>query len=162
MNKGTMPIGRRTLFAAGAAGTVALAGLPASAAGPADWTAEEKANVKLVTDFCKAWEGDAKVENLMSFMADDAVYKTGTQTHVGRAAIEERYKAFLPAGASYTLRILDTFAKGPLVVTVRHDTSRMPQRTRELGHVGVFIVKNGKIQEWNDLSYQLPDAAAAK
>jgi limonene-1,2-epoxide hydrolase len=149
------PIDRRTLFAMGGLGAALIAGLAAGGKA-AELSSDEAANVKLVNDFCQAWGGPhASADALVSFMADDCVYKTGNKTYSGKDEVKARYVAFLPPGQTYELKILETLAKGPVVVVVRHDYSILPEKTRELGHVGIFIIREGKIQEWNDVGYTL-------
>jgi limonene-1,2-epoxide hydrolase len=150
------PLDRRTLLAGGVGAALIAAFGGSLSAAAADLTPDEAANVQLVSAFCQAWEAkDITADALMAFMTDDCVYKTGGKTYMGVAEVSARYKAFLPPGQTYRLRILDTLAKGPVVVVVRHDTSATLEKTRELGHVGIFIIRDGKIQDWNDVGYKL-------
>ena len=52
-------------------------------------------------------------------------------------------------------RIVETFAKGPLVVNHRID--RFESKTRPLTWegVGVFFVQSGKIKEWSDYTIRV-------
>jgi limonene-1,2-epoxide hydrolase len=46
---------------------------------------------------------------------------------------------------------LETFARGPVVVNSRIDsTLKGTHATHPTSVVGVFVVKNGKIKEWSD------------
>lgn len=56
---------------------------------------------------------------------------------------------------SIEFKILESFAKGPIVVTHRID--RFASKTRPLTWegVGVFFVQNGKIKEWFDYTIRV-------
>ncbi len=144
---------RRKLFLAGGLGAIAVAA--AGSAGAVDVSAIEKANVQLVKDFCKSWADDPPdSENMATkYLADDCVIRFGdTITPVtGQTAAAALFDTFLGNGERYDLKILETFAHGPIVVN-----SRMDSKIRESGNknptpvVGVFYVKDGKIKEWSD------------
>lgn len=144
---------RRKLFLAGGLGAIAVAA--AGSAGAVDYGAVEKANVQLVKDFCKAWADDPPdSENLAThFLADDCVIRFGDTIApvTGQTAAVALFETFLGNGERYDLKILETFAHGPIVVNSRMDsTIRESGRKNPTPVVGVFYVKDGKIKEWSD------------
>jgi limonene-1,2-epoxide hydrolase len=168
-----MLVTRRDLVAAGGLGAFALAvsqmaqaaDAPASGAapavpnlnGPSAASAEtiEKANVLLVRDFCKAWGDDPPDPDDMAnkFLADDCVVRFGDTIEPvsGHDAAVALFQTFLSNGERYDLKILETFARGPVVVNSRVDSTIKGTRTMHpTSVVGVFIVRNGKIKEWSD------------
>jgi limonene-1,2-epoxide hydrolase len=50
---------------------------------------------------------------------------------------------------SIEFKVLETFSAGPMVMNRRIDTFVSPRSFRWHG-VGVFFVKDGKIEEWSD------------
>ena len=48
--------------------------------------------------------------------------------------------------------VLDTFARGPIVVNERIDRFTLPDRSIEWRGVGVFYLKDGAIAEWSDFT----------
>jgi limonene-1,2-epoxide hydrolase len=128
-------------------GAVALAaaGRSAEAAEP---SALEKANMQVVKDFCAAWPRH-DLETILSFFADTVAYRmTETMEPVkGRDAVAARIKTIISNVTAF--EILDTFARGPMVVNERID--RFSNFQLETWHgVGVFFLKDGKIVEWYD------------
>ena len=158
MSETDMVISRRASLAIGGLGLLALstASGAASAASPA-----EKANVKLVTDFCKAFKAkDLDLDKVAAtYLADDCTIRLveGQPAAVGKAATIEVFKSFMKNGERYDLKVVESFAKGPVVVNSRVDTTIAPGKAPDAAPVaGVFIVKDGKIKEWSD--YPVPKA----
>ncbi len=61
------------------------------------------------------------------------------------------FRSFLANGERYDLKILETFARGPVVVNSRTDSTLKGTRsTNPTPVVGVFILRDGKIREWSD------------
>ena len=142
---------RRTLLGA-AAGLGALMTLGvANAAHAAELTDAEKANVKLVGDFCAAW-ATRDFAKILPFLADDSSYRMSETTPAvtGHAGVRERLGSWIESSQQIEFKILDTYAKGPMVVN--HRVDRFVSTTRPLTWegVGVFFVKDGKIKEWFD------------
>lgn len=152
MEQSDVPVSRRTLFIAGGLGTVAAAiTLPA----PADTSTLEKTNSQLVKDFCAAWGDDSPdAEKIVNqFMADDCVVRFGESVAPvsGHPAVISLFNTFLGNGERYELRILETFARGPVVVNSRVDsTIKDSRKANPTKVVGVFVIKDGKIKEWSD------------
>jgi limonene-1,2-epoxide hydrolase len=136
---------RRNLFIAGGLGVVAASALAntASAAG-------KNPNVKIVEDFCASWN-DA--DKSVTFLSDDASVRMveDQPAVVGPAAVAAAFKGFMGHGETLSVKILSSFAKGPVVVNTRIDTLKTPGKPDQAFKVvGVFIVKKGKIKEWSD------------
>ena len=145
MPRNAHTIGRRGFLAAGAG--VAFAGL-ASPAGAAEMTADERANVKTVNDFCAAWPSH-DLAKVMAFFADNGAYRmTETMEPAkGRDAVTARVKSIIDRVDKF--EVLDTFARGPMVINERID--RFSGGPLKAWHgVGVFFLKDGKIVEWYD------------
>jgi limonene-1,2-epoxide hydrolase len=146
---------KRRTFLANSARLSAVSAIGATGlAEAADWTGAEKANVQVVNDFCAAWATRDAVK-LAAFFADAAVYRV-TETAPplsGREKILERFQSFVRA-RKVEFQVIETFAKGPLVVNERFDTFTLEDRTNRYHLAGMFFVKDGKIVEWTD--YVIP------
>lgn len=147
---------RRALLGA-AAGFGALMTLgTANAAHAAELTDAEKANVKLVGDFCAAW-ATRDFAKILPYLADDSSYRMSETTPAvaGHAGVRERLGSWIESSQQIEFKILDTYAKGPMVVN--HRVDRFVSTTRPLTWegVGVFFVKDGKIKEWFDYTIRV-------
>jgi limonene-1,2-epoxide hydrolase len=146
MAERTGNIDRRGFLAAGAGlAAVAAFARPAQAA---ELTADERANVKIVNDFCAAWPSH-DLSKVMAFFADNGAYRmTETMEPAkGRDAVTARVKSIIDRVEKF--EVLDTFARGPMVINERID--RFSGGPLKAWHgVGVFFVKDGKIVEWYD------------
>ena len=138
--------GRRRFLATGL-GAVALTGLGGSLEA-AEPTALEKANIQVVKDFCAAWPSH-DLEKILSFFAENGAYRmTETMEPAkGREALRVRIKTIISNVDIF--EILDTFARGPMVVNERIDRFSNFSLKSWRG-VGVFFLKDGKIVEWYD------------
>ena len=148
MENNETDVTRRHLFVAGGLGLVAAA-MPA-AAQAAEMGETEKANVKLVQDFIKAWADDpVDPVKLGSFMAEDCSVKLvdNKPPAIGREAAIALFKSYLTKGQRYDMRVQETFARGPVVVNTRIDGAI---GAKPHDSVGLFYIKDGKIKEWND------------
>jgi limonene-1,2-epoxide hydrolase len=151
-------ISRRSAFAVGA-GSMLLAGL-ASGAQAAEMTAGEKTNVKAVNDFLKLWANEkVTAAESVAFFTDDCVVRTDETkpAAVGKAAATAVFEAFISRGIRFKITTHETFAKGPMVANHRNDLVVVNGKPGpDIAVVGMFIVRNGKIQEWTD--YLMPKA----
>jgi limonene-1,2-epoxide hydrolase len=141
----------------GAAGLAAVAALGATASlGAAELTAAEKANVDLVTAFCASWS-TRDMTKIAPFLAGDSVYRMSETTPpvVGPDGVRERLESWLETSQQIEFRILETFAKGPIVVNHRIDRFVSTTRPLTWEGVGVFFVKDGKIKEWSDYTIRV-------
>jgi limonene-1,2-epoxide hydrolase len=146
MGDDNQAVNRRGFLAAGG-GLVAALGL-ASPAAAAELTAAERANVQLVNDFCAAWPSH-DLDRVMAFFADTGAYRM-TETREpakGREAVTAQVKSIIERVVQF--EVLDTFARGPMVINERID--RFSNFALKTWHgVGVFFIKDGKIVEWYD------------
>jgi limonene-1,2-epoxide hydrolase len=114
-------------------------------------TVKEKANVELVTSFVKSfWSPE---ETLYSSIAPDGVIRVAevVPAAVGPEGARAQIFQFLKSTDRVEVEIHDTFAEGPIVVNIRTDIVRSegkPEQVHSL--VGVFFIKDGRIQEWTD------------
>jgi limonene-1,2-epoxide hydrolase len=127
--------------------SLGIAGFAARAEA-AEWTPAEKANVDAVNAFCASWPSH-DVTKIMSFFADPCAYRvTETQEPAkGREAVTARITSFVDRVQEF--KVLDTFAKGPMVFNERID-SFASGALKSWHGVGVFFLKDGKIVEWYD------------
>jgi limonene-1,2-epoxide hydrolase len=144
---------RRTFLATAGLGLLASA-VRVSAA---EWTAAEKANVKLVTDFCASWS-TRDLQQILPRLSDDCVYRMSETTPAvsGHAGVTERLGSWMPSSdRGIEFNILETFANGPIVINRRIDSFRSTTRPLTWEGVGVFFVKDGKIKEWSDYTIKV-------
>lgn len=146
-------VGRRGFLTTGAlTGAAGLAGLGGILALPrpagAAPTPAEQANIKIVNDFCAAW-AEHNLDKLLAFFPDNGAYRmTETMEPAkGREALTARMKSIVNNVVKFD--ILDTWARGPMVINERIDSFSNFQLKSWHG-VGVFFVKDGKIVEWYD------------
>jgi limonene-1,2-epoxide hydrolase len=137
---------RRQAITAAALGTLA-ASCPLSlrAAKP---TAQGKANIQVVKDFCEAWRAH-DVATIMSHFAANCAYRPleTMQTAKGSEAVENTIKRFVNNVERF--EILETWARGPMVINQRID--HFTDFSIKAWHgTSVFFVKDGKIIEWFD------------
>ena len=147
-------VDRRSFLAAGA-GAMALAGMSRSAIA-AEPTPDEQANVRLVNDFCAAWPSH-DLDKLMAFFADDGAYRMTETTELadGRDAVSARIQTILNNVDRFD--VLDTFARGPMVINERIDYfSDFALKTWH--GVGVFFIREGKIVDWYDYTIEMKQA----
>jgi limonene-1,2-epoxide hydrolase len=146
--------GRRSFLLSAALGSAGalLAGGRAEAA---EWGQIEKANVKIVNDFCAAIS-TRDAARLLTFFADDLVYRPTETTPAirGQQALAETFKKWTERPGGMEFRVLDTFAAGPIVMNRRIDEFSGDRRMRWDG-IGIFFVKDGKIKEWSDYTISL-------
>ncbi len=139
---------RRAALATTGLGILAAGFAPGAKA--AEMSSAEKANVQLVNDFCAAWPTHDPAK-IMAFFADNCAYRM-TETmepNKGRDAVNARVTGL--AGTVQGFEVLDTWARGPMVINERID--HFTSGTLKSWHgVGVFFVKDGKIVEWYDYS----------
>ena len=136
---------RNALTAAGAG--LAWLGLTRDAAA-ADWSPAERANVRVVNDFCAAWPSH-DLQKVTSFFADDGAYRMSERQEPskGRQAVTEKINSFL--GNVVKFEVLETFARGPMVFNERIDHFQN-LNIKSWHGVGVFFLRDGKIVEWYD------------
>ena len=99
-----------------------------------------------MTDFCAAWV-KRDIDVLMPYLADNVSYRITETTAaiVGKTAFHDRIKAIIDRLTSIEFMVVETLAKGPLVLNERHDSLISPQRTQRFHCVGMFFLADGKI-----------------
>jgi len=150
MTDAPLSANRRGLFGASAAGALALTAL-AGRAQAAEWTALEKANVKVVNDFLHAVKPKSMGDQA-AFLHPEVVYRM-TETSPpdkGWEAISKRLEGFVMNADRIEFEVLDTQAMGPIVINRRIDRFVSTTRPLLFEGVGVFFLQGGKIREWTD------------
>lgn len=150
---------RRDLLVAGGIGLLANAVVPTADAASTAPTASEQDNIKLVKQFLDALSAkptdiDAVVTTY--FAANASVRWTGdSPPMIGSAAAIAAAKSLMPTGAWMEIKLLDVFARGPMVATSRIDVLKVPGKPDvPFGIAGVHIIKDGKIIEYIDYVIQ--------
>lgn len=145
---------RREFIAAGA-GALAIAGLTRTSSA-AELSSQEESNVQLVNAFCAAWPNH-DINELMSFFSDDGAYRMTETTPLadGRDAVEAQIQTIMNNVVRF--EVLDTFARGPMVINERIDYfSDFAIKTWH--GVGVFFVRDNKIVDWYDYTIEMEQA----
>ena len=144
---------RRGFLAVGGAGVGAVALAPRIwAAAP---TASEQANLDVVNAFCAAWGVPLDWDRLGSFLATECKFRPSQTTPVieGRDAIIGMLRDFAGTANSCEFEVLDSWARGPIVVNERVDRFALPDQSMEFPVAGVFHLIDGKIAEWSDYTF---------
>ena len=162
MDNNEFALNRRALMLAGAG--LATASLASCANQPAQpltgnkkphWTAEEQANVDLVTRFCDDWS-KMDAEYLTTFLDDKIVYQMfeGRPDIVGKEAYIKVLDGFLKSMKDVNWVTRNSEAIGPIVINERFDhfNAKNDKRSMHFEIAGYFLVKKGKIQVWRDFS----------
>src|SRR4051794_18482778 len=115
-------------------GSAAVA-LPLMGAEP---TPSEKANIDLVNAFCAAFatRDMAKIEPFLAANCSYRITET-SQPAVGAAAVE-RIKSYVERSSKIEFKVLDTWARGPMVINERVDSFTRPDQSPAYHLVGVF------------------------
>ena len=152
---------RSFVGAAGVAGFAAFGAMVPIAA--AELTAAEKANVDLVTSFCAAWSA-RDMAKITPYLTTESVYRMSETTPpvVGPDGVRERLGSWLETSQQIEFKILETFARGPMVINHRIDRFVSTTRPLTWEGVGVFFVKDGKIREWSDYTIRVERAPERK
>jgi limonene-1,2-epoxide hydrolase len=143
---------RRTLLVgSGAAALGAL--LTSRETRAAELSEQEAANLKTVNAFCAAWS-TRDLRQVTSHMTADAVYRMTETTPpvTGAAALIAQIQPWVDTSSAIEFRVLESFAKGPMVVNHRIDHFSSATRPLTWEGVGVFFLQDGKIKEWFDYS----------
>lgn len=144
----------RRMFLSASAGLGLVALLPReSEAAP---SAAEQANIKVVSEFCAAWPSH-DLNKILGFFADNGAYRmTETMEPAkGKDAMAARIKTIIDAVVRFD--VLETFARGPMVINERVDYFSSGPLKSWRG-VGVFFLKDGKIVEWYDYTIAMDRA----
>jgi limonene-1,2-epoxide hydrolase len=154
MDKPVRDVTRRVFLATAGAGAAA-ASFPRSA--EAQQTDEERANVKVVNDFCATFSVPFDWDKTTSFLSSDCKYRASQDTPIveGPDAIVGFLDSFANQATSAEFEVVDTWARGPVVVNDRVDRFRLPEQSFDVPVVGVFHVVGGKIVEWSDFVFDV-------
>lgn len=145
----------RRSFIAAVGGAAALAAfVRPQAAKAAEIGDIEKANEKVVNDFCAAWE-TLDSEKLGSFLADDATFRMiESRPRVdGREEIMNGIMGFLANAKSARFEMIRSTVMGNTVLNERIDHFDMGANKMAFHITGFFLVKDGKILEWQDYTW---------
>jgi limonene-1,2-epoxide hydrolase len=131
--------------------TGAAIAIPSMSAQPTgEPTAAENANLALVADFCAAF-ASRDMTKITSYLAPNCAYRiTETAVPAVGAAAVERIRSYVERSSKIEFKILDHWARGPMVINERVDSFTRPDASPAFHLVGVFLIKDGKIAEWTD------------
>jgi limonene-1,2-epoxide hydrolase len=123
-----------------------------------DLTDAEKANIRLVDTFCKAWEAMDLAE-VFATMKEDAVYRQSQDTPpvTGHQAISDLMKLWVDDSYRIDYIVEETFARGPVVINRRIDIYHRNNAEDHLEWegVGLFLIEGGLIREWQDFTMRI-------
>jgi limonene-1,2-epoxide hydrolase len=144
----TQVMNRRSVLAGGLGAAALLIPGATVAAQSSD---AERANVKLVTDFCAAISAKDLNKALASFAADGVYRVTETAMPVtGPDGVRSRLATLIEQSQRVEWEIHESWAKGPMVINHRTDRFVNPARPFTWEGVGVFFIADGRIKEWHD------------
>jgi limonene-1,2-epoxide hydrolase len=142
--------------AAGLAAVLGTQGPVAAQQSTSVLTPAEQSNVNLVQRFCAAW-ATLDLTSVTALMTDTAVYRMTEDTPPvsGGQALIDQMQPWVDTSSAIEFRILETFARGPLVVNHRIDTFSSDTRPLTWEGVGVFLIQDGLIREWFDYTIRV-------
>ena len=148
---------RRAFLPAAFFGAMGMAAAP-KALLASETTDDEKANLKLVRDMVATWDIVAAsdpqdIARLSPFFADDCAFRlrpTDLSATRGRSNVEAAIKRGTANGQKIHHELLDSFAKGPVVVMEKLNQFITPEKMRTSHVVAVLLIKDGKIAEWTE------------
>lgn len=116
----------------------------------------EQANLDLVNGFCAAW-ATRDMDAILPFLSDDCVYRMSETTPPanGHAGVTERLGSWVERSSRIEFRVLESFARGPVVVNHRIDRFIVSPNPLTWEGVGVFFVADGRINEWFDYTIRV-------
>jgi limonene-1,2-epoxide hydrolase len=139
------------------------AGLGASAFGLSGWTLsaaemtdEERLNVKVLEQFLTArWTVPFNAEKIGMFLADDCIRGADDIRLRGRKAILDELTANYKDTTAADFKILQTWARGPLLMNERIEHTAVGSRPAGEWHgLGFFRLREGKIMEWRTFTFR--------
>ncbi len=137
---------RKALTGAGLASVGSFFSIPRVHA--AEVTAVEKANIETVNRFCATVPGHA-IDKVLAFFDENGAYRMSERQEPskGRQAMTEKIGSYLNQVVKFD--ILDTWARGPMVINERIDHFQ-GNALKSWHGVGVFFLRDGRIVEWYD------------
>ena len=154
MCKATRTVSRRSFLASGGIGGMAAFSMQREV-GAAQSTPEEDGNIVVVNAFCSAFVVPMDWENVAASLSSDCKYRASQTIPLveGPDAIVGLLESFTENATAVEFEIVDTWARGPVVVNDRIDRFVQPDRTIEIPVVGIFYLVDGKITEWTDFVF---------
>lgn len=127
----------------------------APAKAPVDLPAREAANLELIKQFCESWATRDGAQ-VGAFFADNATFRMTEDAPMvqTRELITKRLQGFLAIAKKAEFEVLRSHGIGDIVINERYDKFTMGTKEVSYHMVGVFFVREGKIQEWFD--YRMP------
>ena len=121
-----------------------------------DWTEVEKQNVRVVEQFCDAWS-TRDLSQVTATMAGNSIYRMSETTPPvhGHEGLAEQMQGWIDSSHTIVFEILQTVAKGPIVMNHRIDYWMSETRPVTWEGVGVFFLQDGKIVEWSDYNIRI-------
>ncbi len=107
-------------------------------------------NEKLVREFVAAWSELKPAQLAAYFAADGCYHNMPFQPVRGRDAIEQFIAEFSKTWTATTWDIVQISCSADLVFCERLDRTKSNLGDVDLPCVGVFEIRDGKIQEWRD------------
>jgi limonene-1,2-epoxide hydrolase len=150
---------RRDMLASSAGGMLAMFMLSSAKAQDRNATAQteqEQANVRLVNSFCEAWEA-MDLARVTSTMTGNAIYRQSQDTPpvTGHQGLIDLMQPWIESSNAITYKVLETFARGPVVINHRIDIYHSDTNHLEWEGVGLFLIENGLIREWQDFTMRI-------
>lgn len=119
-------------------------------------TDAERVNGALIDEFVGGWmlPGFDVAESYARYLAPDCVHRM-SEDHPPLTTAADAIKAMqdfaASGGAVLKADIKETIARGPLVIQTRDDVVRIPgQGDVPFSICALFVVKDGRIAEWNE------------
>ena len=149
----TMTFNRRSAFKAGGMGIISAVAFGGVAQAAEELGALEKANLKVVADLLRGFnDATLDIPKMTALLTEDCHLRM-FENKPPQNGRKEAAAAFLDVTktARFDIKILNSFAKGPIVANWRADYMHAPgQPERILPIAGVFILKDGNVAEWSD------------
>ena len=119
-------------------------------------SAQEQANIDLVASFCAAWERK-DLEGVIDHFIPDFVYKMSQDNDPisGGDAMRRVFQPWIESSHRITYRVLETFARGPVVINHRIDIYHSETNPLTWEGIGVFLVEGDKLREWSDYTISI-------
>jgi limonene-1,2-epoxide hydrolase len=119
-------------------------------------TEEERANIRLVDKFCAAWEA-MDLQQVTATMTDQCVYRQSQDTPPvnGHQALIDLMQPWIESSHAITYEVLETFSRGPVVINRRIDIYHSATNHLEWEGVGLFLIEDGLIREWQDFTMRV-------
>jgi len=120
---------------------------------------EEKANIRLVDKFCAAWEA-MDLQQVTATMNEQCIYRQSQDTPpvTGHQAVIDLMQPWIESSHAITYEVLETFARGPVVINRRIDIYHSETNNLEWEGVGLFLIEDGLIREWQDFTMRIERA----